>query len=73
MLEALELAQKSLEETCTLYEEIFTPHQNELFFKESQGIVFNERLLDLLKNQYFDEIIKGIESSAFERARKCFQ
>ncbi len=71
MLKALELAQKSLKETCTLYEEIFTPHQNELLFKESQGIIFNERLLDLLKNQYFDEIIKGIESSAlsffFER------
>lgn len=72
MLEALELAQKSLEETCTLYEEIFTPHQNELFFKESQGIVFNERLLDLLKNQYFDEIIKGIESSALSERENVF-
>ncbi|GAA9098439.1 polyribonucleotide nucleotidyltransferase [Helicobacter pylori] len=72
MLKALELAQKSLEETCTLYEEIFTPHQNELLFKESQGIVFNERLLDLLKNQYFDEIIKGIESSALSERENVF-
>ncbi|GAA9403449.1 polyribonucleotide nucleotidyltransferase [Helicobacter pylori] len=72
MLKALELAQKSLEETCTLYEEIFTPHQNELLFKESQGIIFNERLLDLLKNQYFDEIIKGIESSALSERENLF-
>ncbi|MFP6293823.1 polyribonucleotide nucleotidyltransferase [Helicobacter pylori] len=72
MLEALELAQKSLKETCTLYEEIFTPHQNELLFKESQAIVFNERLLDLLKNQYFDEIIKGIESSALSERENVF-
>ncbi len=72
MLKALELAQKSLEETCTLYEEIFTPHQNELLFKESQGIIFNERLLDLLKNQYSDEIIKGIESSALSERENVF-
>ncbi|GAA8965848.1 polyribonucleotide nucleotidyltransferase [Helicobacter pylori] len=72
MLKALELAQKSLKETCTLYEEIFTPHQNELLFKESQGIIFNERLLDLLKNQYFDEIIKGIESSALRERENVF-
>ncbi|GAA6849285.1 polyribonucleotide nucleotidyltransferase [Helicobacter pylori] len=72
MLKTLELAQKSLEETCTLYEEIFTPHQNELLFKESQGIIFNERLLDLLKNQYFDEIIKGIESSALSERENVF-
>ncbi|WP_231180310.1 polyribonucleotide nucleotidyltransferase [Helicobacter pylori] len=72
MLKALELAQKSLEETCTLYEEIFTPHQNELLFKESQGIIFNERLLNLLKNQYFDEIIKGIESSALSERENVF-
>ncbi|GAA7868173.1 polyribonucleotide nucleotidyltransferase [Helicobacter pylori] len=72
MLKALELAQKSLEETCTLYEEAFTPHQNELLFKESQGIIFNERLLDLLKNQYFDEIIKGIESSALSERENVF-
>ncbi len=72
MLKALELAQKSLEETCTLYEEIFTPHQNELLFKESQGIIFNERLLGLLKNQYFDEIIKGIESSALSERENVF-
>ncbi|MBM0622211.1 polyribonucleotide nucleotidyltransferase [Helicobacter pylori] len=72
MLKALELAQKSLEETCTLYEEIFTPHQNELLFKESQGIIFNERLLDLLTNQYFDEIIKGIESSALSERENVF-
>ncbi|WP_181325508.1 polyribonucleotide nucleotidyltransferase [Helicobacter pylori] len=72
MLKALELAQKSLKETCTLYEEIFTPHQNELLFKESQTIVFNERLLDLLKNQYFDEIIKGIESSALSERENVF-
>ncbi|GHP27299.1 polyribonucleotide nucleotidyltransferase [Helicobacter pylori] len=72
MLKALELAQKNLKETCTLYEEIFTPHQNELFFKESQGIIFNERLLDLLKNQYFDEIIKGIESSALSERENVF-
>ncbi|GAA9485945.1 polyribonucleotide nucleotidyltransferase [Helicobacter pylori] len=72
MLKALELAQKSLKETCTLYEEIFTPHQNELLFKESQGITFNERLLDLLKNQYFDEIIKGIESSALSERENVF-
>ncbi|GAA9332089.1 polyribonucleotide nucleotidyltransferase [Helicobacter pylori] len=72
MLKALELAQESLEETCTLYEEIFTPHQNELLFKESQGIIFNERLLDLLKNQYFDEIIKGIESSALSERENVF-
>ncbi|GAA7478029.1 polyribonucleotide nucleotidyltransferase [Helicobacter pylori] len=72
MLKALELAQKSLKETCTLYEEVFTPHQNELPFKESQGIVFNERLLDLLKNQYFDEIIKGIESSALSERENVF-
>ncbi|OKA46354.1 polyribonucleotide nucleotidyltransferase [Helicobacter pylori] len=72
MLKALELAQKSLKETCMLYEEIFTPHQNELLFKESQGIVFNERLLDLLKNQYFDEIIKGIESSALSERENVF-
>ncbi|WQT35148.1 polyribonucleotide nucleotidyltransferase [Helicobacter pylori] len=72
MLKALELAQKSLKETCMLYEEIFTPHQNELFFKESQGIIFNERLLDLLKNQYFDEIIKGIESSALSERENVF-
>ncbi|GAA7530366.1 polyribonucleotide nucleotidyltransferase [Helicobacter pylori] len=72
MLKALELAQKSLEETCTLYEEIFTPHKNELLFKESQEIIFNERLLDLLKNQYFDEIIKGIESSALSERENVF-
>ncbi|GAA8574631.1 polyribonucleotide nucleotidyltransferase [Helicobacter pylori] len=72
MLKALELAQKSLKETCTLYEEIFTPHQNELLFKESQGIIFNERLLDLLKNQYFGEIIKGIESSALSERENVF-
>ncbi len=72
MLEALELAQKGLKETCTLYEEAFTPHQNELLFKESQGIIFNERLLDLLKNQYFDEIIKGIESSALSERENVF-
>ncbi|WP_231220362.1 polyribonucleotide nucleotidyltransferase [Helicobacter pylori] len=72
MLKALELAQKSLKETCTLYEEIFAPHQNELLFKESQGIIFNERLLDLLKNQYFDEIIKGIESSALSERENVF-
>ncbi|RVZ34275.1 polyribonucleotide nucleotidyltransferase [Helicobacter pylori] len=72
MLKALELAQKSLKETCTLYEEIFTPHQNELLFKESQGIIFNERLLDLLTNQYFDEIIKGIESSALSERENVF-
>ncbi|MUU50984.1 polyribonucleotide nucleotidyltransferase [Helicobacter pylori] len=72
MLKALELAQKSLEETCTLYEEVFTPHQNELLFKESQGIIFNERLLDLLTNQYFDEIIKGIESSALSERENVF-
>ncbi|GAA9026616.1 polyribonucleotide nucleotidyltransferase [Helicobacter pylori] len=72
MLKALELAQKSLKETCTLYEEVFTPHQNELLFKESQGIIFNERLLDLLKNQYFDEIIKGIESSALSERENVF-
>ncbi|WP_120868219.1 polyribonucleotide nucleotidyltransferase [Helicobacter pylori] len=72
MLKALELAQKSLKETCTLYEESFTPHQNELLFKESQGIVSNERLLDLLKNQYFDEIIKGIESSALSERENVF-
>ncbi|WP_033772001.1 polyribonucleotide nucleotidyltransferase [Helicobacter pylori] len=72
MLEALELAQKSLKETCTLYEEAFMPYQNELLFKESQGIVFNERLLDLLKNQYFNEIIKGIESSALSERENVF-
>ncbi|PUD33210.1 polyribonucleotide nucleotidyltransferase [Helicobacter pylori] len=72
MLKALELAQKSLKETCTLYEEVFMPHQNELLFKESQGIIFNERLLDLLKNQYFDEIIKGIESSALSERENVF-
>ncbi len=72
MLKALELAQKSLKETCTLYEEVFTPRQNELLFKESQGIIFNERLLDLLKNQYFDEIIKGIESSALSERENVF-
>ncbi len=72
MLKALELAQKSLKETCTLYEEVFTPHQNELLFKESQGIIFNERLLDLLKNQYFSEIIKGIESSALSERENVF-
>ncbi|WP_120916312.1 polyribonucleotide nucleotidyltransferase [Helicobacter pylori] len=72
MLKALELAQKSLKETCTLYEEVFTPHQNELLSKESQGIIFNERLLDLLKNQYFDEIIKGIESSALSERENVF-
>ncbi|WQY42063.1 polyribonucleotide nucleotidyltransferase [Helicobacter pylori] len=72
MLKALELAQRSLKETCTLYEEIFTPYQNELLFKESQGIIFNERLLDLLKNQYFDEIIKGIESSALSERENVF-
>ncbi|GAA7307288.1 polyribonucleotide nucleotidyltransferase [Helicobacter pylori] len=72
MLKALEVAQKSLKETCTLYEEVFTPHQNELLFKESQGIIFNERLLDLLKNQYFDEIIKGIESSALSERENVF-
>ncbi|GAA7193486.1 polyribonucleotide nucleotidyltransferase [Helicobacter pylori] len=72
MLKALEVAQKNLKETCTLYEETFTPHQNELLFKESQGIVFNERLLDLLKNQYFDEIIKGIESSALSERENVF-
>ncbi|PDW98670.1 polyribonucleotide nucleotidyltransferase [Helicobacter pylori] len=72
MLEALELAQKSLKETCTLYEEAFTPYQNELLFKESEGIVLNERLLDLLTNQYFDEIIKGIESSALSERENVF-
>ncbi|BAW72411.1 polyribonucleotide nucleotidyltransferase [Helicobacter pylori] len=72
MLKALELAQKSLKETCMLYEEIFTPHQNELLFKESQEIIFNERLLDLLKNQYFGEIIKGIESSALSERENVF-
>ncbi|MFP6026496.1 polyribonucleotide nucleotidyltransferase [Helicobacter pylori] len=72
MLKALELAQKSLKETCTLYEEVFTSHQNELLFKESQGIIFNERLLDLLTNQYFDEIIKGIESSALSERENVF-
>ncbi|MGL2485998.1 polyribonucleotide nucleotidyltransferase [Helicobacter pylori] len=72
MLKALELAQKSLKETCTLYEKAFTPHQNELLFKESQEIVFNERLLDLLKNQYFNEIIKGIESSALSERENVF-
>ncbi|GAA7354006.1 polyribonucleotide nucleotidyltransferase [Helicobacter pylori] len=72
MLKALELAQKSLKETCTLYEEVFTPHQNELLFKESQGTISNERLLDLLKNQYFDEIIKGIESSALSERENVF-
>ncbi|MFP6223858.1 polyribonucleotide nucleotidyltransferase [Helicobacter pylori] len=72
MLKALELAQKSLKETCTLYEDVFMPHQNELLFKESQGIIFNERLLDLLKNQYFDEIIKGIESSALSERENVF-
>ncbi|MFT2746132.1 polyribonucleotide nucleotidyltransferase [Helicobacter pylori] len=72
MLKALELAQKSLKETCTLYEEVFMPHQNELLFKESQGIAFNERLLDLLKNQYFSEIIKGIESSALSERENVF-
>ncbi|WP_187945135.1 polyribonucleotide nucleotidyltransferase [Helicobacter pylori] len=72
MLEALELAQKSLKETCALYEEAFTPYQNELLFKESQGIIFNERLLDLLTNQYFDEIIKGIESSALSERENVF-
>ncbi len=72
MLKALKLAQKSLKETCTLYEEVFTPHQNELLFKESQGIIFNERLLDLLKNQYFDEIIKGIQSSALSERENVF-
>ncbi|MUU55342.1 polyribonucleotide nucleotidyltransferase [Helicobacter pylori] len=72
MLKALELAQKSLKETCTLYEETFTPYQNELLFKESEGIIFNERLLDLLKNQYFDEIIKGIESSALSERENVF-
>ncbi|WRD96071.1 polyribonucleotide nucleotidyltransferase [Helicobacter pylori] len=72
MLKALELAQKSLKETCTLYEEIFTPHQNELLFKENQTIIFNERLLDLLKNQYFSEIIKGIESSALSERENVF-
>ncbi|MGL2493770.1 polyribonucleotide nucleotidyltransferase [Helicobacter pylori] len=72
MLKALELAQKSLKETCTLYEETFTPYQNELLFKESEGIALNERLLDLLKNQYFDEIIKGIESSALSERENVF-
>ncbi|MFP6231437.1 polyribonucleotide nucleotidyltransferase [Helicobacter pylori] len=73
MLEALELAQKSLKETCALYEEAFTPYQNELLFKESEGIAFNERLLDLLTNQYFDEIIKGIESSALSERENVFK
>ncbi|WP_120813465.1 polyribonucleotide nucleotidyltransferase [Helicobacter pylori] len=72
MLKALELAQKSLKETCTLYEEVFMPHQNELLFKESQGIIFNERLLDLLTDQYLDEIIKGIESSALSERENVF-
>lgn len=72
MLKALELAQKSLKETCTLYEEAFTPYQNELLFKESEGIALNERLLDLLTNQYFDEIIKGIESSALSERENVF-
>ncbi|WQS46979.1 polyribonucleotide nucleotidyltransferase [Helicobacter pylori] len=72
MLEALELAQKSLKETCALYEEAFTPYQNELLFKESEGIALNERLLDLLTNQYFDEIIKGIESSALSERENVF-
>ncbi|EMH10349.1 polyribonucleotide nucleotidyltransferase [Helicobacter pylori] len=73
MLEALELAQKSLKETCVLYEEAFTPYQNELLFKEGEGIVLNERLLDLLTNQYFDEIIKGIESSALSERENVFK
>ncbi|MGN8414077.1 polyribonucleotide nucleotidyltransferase [Helicobacter pylori] len=73
MLKALELAQKSLKETCTLYEEVFTPYQNELLFKESEGIALNERLLDLLTNQYFDEIIKGIESSALSERENVFK
>ncbi|MGL2689494.1 polyribonucleotide nucleotidyltransferase [Helicobacter pylori] len=73
MLEALELAQKSLKETCALYEEAFTPYQNELLFKESEGIALNERLLDLLTNQYFDEIIKGIESSALSERENVFK
>ncbi|MGL2816563.1 polyribonucleotide nucleotidyltransferase, partial [Helicobacter pylori] len=73
MLEALELAQKSLKETCALYEEAFTPYQNELLFKEGEGIAFNERLLDLLTNQYFDEIIKGIESSALSERENVFK
>ncbi|WQV65651.1 polyribonucleotide nucleotidyltransferase [Helicobacter pylori] len=73
MLEALELAQKSLKETCTLYEEVFTPYQNELLFKEGEGIILNERLLDLLTNQYFDEIIKGIESSALSERENVFK
>ncbi|WRE93934.1 polyribonucleotide nucleotidyltransferase [Helicobacter pylori] len=73
MLEALELAQKSLKETCALYEETFTPYQNELLFKEGEGIALNERLLDLLKNQYFDEIIKGIESSALSERENVFK
>ncbi|EJC49639.1 polyribonucleotide nucleotidyltransferase [Helicobacter pylori] len=73
MLKALELAQKSLKETCALYEEAFTPYQNELLFKESEGIALNERLLDLLKNQYFDEIIKGIESSALSERENVFK
>ncbi|WP_000345872.1 polyribonucleotide nucleotidyltransferase [Helicobacter pylori] len=72
MLKALELAQKSLEETCTLYEEVFTPYQNKLLFKEGEGIALNERLLDLLTNQYFDEIIKGIESSALSERENVF-
>ncbi|EMH36574.1 polyribonucleotide nucleotidyltransferase [Helicobacter pylori] len=73
MLKALELAQKSLKETCTLYEEAFTPYQNELLFKEGEGIALNERLLDLLTNQYFDEIIKGIESSALSERENVFK
>ncbi|EQD91138.1 polynucleotide phosphorylase [Helicobacter pylori PZ5086] len=73
MLKALELAQKSLKETCTLYEETFTPYQNELLFKEGEGIALNERLLDLLTNQYFDEIIKGIESSALSERENVFK
>ncbi|WQS62688.1 polyribonucleotide nucleotidyltransferase [Helicobacter pylori] len=73
MLEALELAQKSLKETCALYEEAFTPYQNELLFKEGEGIALNERLLDLLTNQYFDEIIKGIESSALSERENVFK
>ncbi|EMJ42389.1 polyribonucleotide nucleotidyltransferase [Helicobacter pylori] len=73
MLKALELAQKSLKETCALYEEAFTPYQNELLFKESEGIALNERLLDLLTNQYFDEIIKGIESSALSERENVFK
>ncbi|WP_104712885.1 polyribonucleotide nucleotidyltransferase [Helicobacter cetorum] len=73
MLEALELAQTSLKETCTLYEETFTPLQNAPFFKESVLACVNERLLELLKSQYFDEIVLGIQSSALSERESAFK